>query len=85
MKGYTVKLSVGEYRVCGYRHMENKYCAYFQLFVQHLVHWQWLHLIIFGNYCWPIAFDVLWQIITETHTRLTALFRDYPREPVPER
>jgi len=30
-------------------------------------------------------FTALWYTHTHTHTRLTALFRDYPGEPVPER
>jgi len=36
MKGYTVKLSVGEYRVCGYRHMENKVLCIFSAFLYNI-------------------------------------------------
>jgi len=39
----------------------------------HLVHWQWLRLIIFGNYCQQNVFDVLLQIVSESTWKILKL------------
>jgi len=66
---------IGKWKTKGHAYL--RLCTTSTVYMS-VVHWQCLHLIIFGDCCWPSAFDILLLAVTESMWKILKLGHKTP-------